>query len=85
MYRTPDKYKLLSWMVYYDNNCQIYEFNKDNMGQYLRKPRKTLNIMSKRIIIKLKKETFKPLTNKEFEEKIKKIKGLHKEAKKIVN
>ena len=41
--------------------------------------------MSKRVIVKLKKKTLKPLTNKEFEEKAKKIKGLHKEAKKIAN
>ena len=41
--------------------------------------------MSKRIIIKLEKETFRPLINKEFKEKAKKIKGLHKEAKKVAN
>ena len=41
--------------------------------------------MNKRIIIKLEKKILKPLINKEFKEKIKKIKGLHKEIKKIAN
>ena len=41
--------------------------------------------MSKRITIKLEKKTFKPLINKEFKEKAKKIKGLYKETKKIAN
>ena len=81
----PDKYKLLLWMVYYDNNYQIHEFNKDSAGWYLRKPRKTLNMMNKRVIIKLKKEIFRPLINEEFKEKAKKIEGLYEEVKKITN
>ena len=28
----PDKYKLLSWIAYYDDSYQIHEFNKDNAG-----------------------------------------------------
>ena len=41
--------------------------------------------MNKRVIIKLEKEIFRPLINEEFKEKVKKIKELHKEAKKVVN
>ena len=41
--------------------------------------------MSKRIIIKSEKKIFKSLTNKEFKEKAKKIKGLHKKTKKVAN
>ena len=51
----------------------------------MRKSRKILNIINKRVIIKLEKKTFKPLINKEFKEKAKKIKGLYKEAKKVAN
>ena len=72
-------------MIYYDNNYQIHEFNKNNVGWYLKKPRKILNMISKKIIIKLEKEILRLLTNKEFEKKAKKIKGLYEKAKKVAN
>ena len=81
----PDKHKLLLWMVYYNNSCQIHESSKDSVGWYLRKSRKTLNMINKRVTVKSEKEIFKLLINKEFEEKVKKIKRLYKEAKKITN
>ena len=41
--------------------------------------------MNKKITVKLEKKIFKSLTNEEFKEKVKKIKGLYKETKKIAN
>ena len=41
--------------------------------------------MSKKITVKLEKKIFKPLINKEFKEKAKKIEGLHKKTKKIAD
>ena len=72
-------------MICYNDSCQIYKFNKDNTGWYPRKFRKILNMINKRVTIKLEKKIFKSFINKEFEKKIKKIKKLYKEVKKVVN
>ena len=85
VHKTPDKHGLLSWTACYDDSCQIHESSKDGAGWYPRKPRKTLNMMSKRVTVKSEKETLRPLTNEEFEEKAKKIEGLHEEAKKVAD
>ena len=41
--------------------------------------------MNKKVIVKLEKEIFRPFTNEEFKEKIKKIEGLHEETKKVAD
>ena len=72
-------------MACYNNNGQIYKFNKDSAGWYPRKLKKILNIMSRRVVIKLEGETLKPFIREEFKEKVKKIEKLYNKAKQVAN